>query len=205
MSSFRLKKSSGFSLIEVLVSVGLLGMIAISLSFINSANEDRKKREIYQNNLDTVLSYFRQARTDAISNRVIGSETPEGGFGVHLEKSENTLIITYFADTEDSVGGGEGDGEYTNGAYTDEILDEETITRIWDIDFEGHSPAGTYSNDEFTVIFLPPNAEMTINDNDNTNDLRSAEILASYKETEKRICLNRISRFFEVLTQETCP
>jgi hypothetical protein len=162
--------------------------------------------EYFQNDVETVLSYLRYIRSDAISNRVIGDTTPEGGFGLHLEHITNTgeshVQLTYFVDDNDASGSGIKDGEYSPGNDTE--LDQKTIPAFWKFTFENVSPSSVPITDTLTTIFIPPNADMSMNDGDVANDIRSVELVFQHKNVKKRICLNRVSRFFEVISGNSC-
>ncbi len=192
-----IKKTTGFTLIELIVSMAIVSLLTFGMIAMNDAAMQRKKYEIFQNNVETVLTYFRYARSDAITNRIIGAGVPEGGFGVHLEYDNMQMVLTHFVDDDPS----EGDSVYTDGSDTQ--LDQVTIPAPWTFGFENSSPDTTLDS-TFTTIFIPPNANMVMNDGTAINDLRSVDLVFTFGPKEKRICLNRVSRFFEVVTEDQC-
>ena len=198
------KKAAGFTLIEVLVSIVIVGIIAIALMSLNASNAERSKREQFQSNVESILSFLRTARTNAITNAEINGSTPDG-FGVYIKKAEDnkSIDITLFADIDDGTGNGNGDNKYDAGADT--VIDSKSmISTNWQLALENPNPSSISLDKTLTIIFTPPDAEMVINDNTTDNDLVSVEITGTYKSTVKRICLNRISEFFEILTGESC-
>jgi hypothetical protein len=179
-------------------------MLAIAMLIMNDATSKRKKYETYQSNVETVLTYLRYARSDAISNRIVGVSTPEGGFGTHIEylPSSSQLRLIHFVDNNNDLGAGTEDGKYSAGFDT--VLDETTMNAFWDFRIQNPQPPIPAPSTEFSTIFLPPNAEMVINDGTAANSYRSAELYFNFSGNEKRICLNRVSRFFEIITKDSC-
>lgn len=202
MRSF-VKNTQGFSLIELLVGMTIVAMLMFGMLQINQSNAERSRRELFQSDIETMLSYFRSARTSAITNTQVNGEVPNA-FGIYLEKNddENSLELVFFADNNDAAGTGEGDNQFNE--ENDTIIKTKTMSRIWSIGFLNPNPGTVTLDTTLNTLFYPPNSTMAINDNDSDNDLVSAEIVGTYKSTSKRVCLNRVSQFFEILTGESC-
>lgn len=197
----KILKKSGFTLIELIVAMGLMSLfVTISVSNGNALVQ-RQKRESFLNSVNQVLGTFRAARSDAISNKRINGNVPEGGFGVFVHRvSESEMRIVRFVDDSSPEGNGEFD---EGGANDDTIIEDLTLTTPWIWNFENTIGANNPDEDEdFVLIFLPPNAELTLLNSSTTEVLFHTEMLFQYNQggqTERRICLNRISRFFEVI------
>lgn len=197
------KNTKGFTLVEMLISMSIVTMIFLGMLTINQSNIERGRREAFQTDLESILAMFRVARSNAISNSTVGGEVPNA-YGVYLQIADNasSLDATIFADTNDASGTGTADNQFNEGYDT--ILSTKHIPLIWAMHFVNPNPSSITLDKTLTTLFLPPNSEMIINDNDATHDLVSAEIAGAYKTLSKRICINRVSQFFEVLTGESC-
>jgi hypothetical protein len=88
------------------------------------------------------------------------------------------------------------------------VLNRQTIKAFWQTEVkEANFVGGTalpYDSHSLTVIFLPGEAEMHINDNDSANAFRSARLEFRYREVYKSICLHRVSKFIEPVTGINC-
>lgn len=199
-----IKNTGGFSLVEVIAAIAITSMLALGALAMNDATNKRKKYETYQADIETILTYLRYARSDAISNRVIGSSVPDGGFGTYIEyfPTENEMQLTYFVDNDDDAGSGTEDGQFS--PDYDTILDQRTIRTFWSFAIENHTGSAPAPTNTISTIFLPPNAEMVINDGTAGNDYRSVDLAFDFSRQKKRICLNRVSRFFEITTGDSC-
>lgn len=198
------KNTAGFTFVEIVVVMGIVSLLTLGMVTMNDSTTKRKKIEMFQNDVDTVLTYLRSARSDAITNRVIGSSTPDGGFGVHLEYLDGSnpkMRITHFVDDNDGSGGGVEDGQYS---ADDTELEQKTIPAPWKFSIENTKPDTVTPTTTFTTIFIPPNAVMVMNDGTASNDIRSSELTFEYMGRTKRICMNRVSRFFEVISGDEC-
>lgn len=216
--SFIRKNTSGFTMVELIVSIAIIAFLTLGIITFTDTMAERSKYSQFQADVEDVLSFLRRARSDAIGNRLIGSEVPEGGFAVQIQEvtsgSSHRLRMTYFVDNYDeSIGGAGNDGMYTDGQDTK--LEQREIAMFWT--FTPRNPVPDPNHPEYpgtptiaegdpvTIFFIPPNAESSINHNNNAqNDLRSVDLRFQFRGTIRNICLNRISRFLEVVGNQSC-
>ncbi len=190
--------------------MAIMAMLGLAFLAQSETTVQRQKHENFINAIEEVLAAMRSARTGAISSRTFGLDedlnpvAPEGGFGVHLDvdSANNTITLTEFVDDSDGINP-TPDGIYTEGS--DSQISQRTINAHWATTFRNHSPnTGGIDTTELTVLFVAPDAEMTINDNDASHDLTSAEVFFRYGNITRLICLNRVSRYVEAISAETC-
>ena len=189
--------------------MAIMTMMGLAFLAQSEATVERQKRQDFYNAVEEILGAMRTARTGAITSRTFGAaqEIPEGGFGVHLllDNNERTITLTEFVDTHDSDGDVGHNGAYDPG---DSQLSQRTITTHWFTDFQGHYPEQvpprSWSQDEITVLFKAPDAEMVITDNHAGTELTKAEISFELDGTQRLICLNRVSRFVEAISADSC-
>ncbi|QQS58939.1 type II secretion system protein [Candidatus Peregrinibacteria bacterium] len=204
-------------MIELIVSIAIVSLLTTGMIAFSQTMAERSKRSQFQTDVEEILTFFRRARSDAIGNRLVNGEVPEGGFGVQLQKvssdGHNKIRMTYFVDDYDNdIGGAGNDGVYTEGQDT--RLEQREIQMFWtfvprnpipDPDHPEYPSATVDDEGAITVFFIPPNAESIINHGgDDQNDLRSIDLRFQYRETIKNICLNRISRFLEIVGDQSC-
>ena len=203
------RSTRGFTLVELIVSMAIMTMMGLAFLAQSEATVERQKRQEFYTAVEDVLSAMRTARTGAITSRTFGieQEAPEGGFGVHLELQDNgrRLVVTEFVDDSDDLGGSGHNGAYDAG--NDSQLSQRTITSHWLTEFGEHHPDPgplDTNKSEITVLFKAPDAEMVITDNEPGRELTSAEIYFQYEGTQRLICLNKVSRFVEAISGDSC-
>lgn len=113
---FKTKKSAGFSLYEVIISLAIITIIAgIALYDHNRFNTDIEVTNLAYR----VALAFREAQADSISVKQYTNSARKAVFdlpyGVHFNKSRPTDFVIF--------GDGDGDGKYTNGDPDDMICD----------------------------------------------------------------------------------
>lgn len=207
-------KTGGFTLIELIVSMAVLAFLSMAFLRQSEITVQRQKQERFINGVETVLSSLRTIRTDAITSRVAvldedgNPAVPEGGYGVNIELITNKIHVTEFIDTQDIDSTGNPDREFTTelGVPLDQVVNEYTLDTFWGTSLVNPYPdtIPSLSEDTLTVIFLPPSADMIINDNDADHDLSNIELLFQYGAIQRRVCLNRVSRFLEAIINDSC-
>jgi hypothetical protein len=189
-------------------------MLTIAMLAMNEITSEQRKREQFQNDVETVVTYLRAARSDAISNRQLGAlnETREdAGFGIYIDYDQSgdqdTLQLIRYLDNKDDVSSDVADQQlsFSSGNPVDHIIEQKTLNAPWVFSIENPLPATITPANEINTLFLPPNSDMVINTNDAAEDLRSVELVFEYQDRKRRICLNRVSRFIEIISGETCP
>lgn len=194
------KNNTGLTLVELLVSVGVTVLLLGGLSsYVTSMIESHQREEFYTS-IQKVLTFFRSTRYHALSNAptdVVGAP-----FGLYLKKEEDHLTLIHFIDDHNGVSSG------INGVYdegSDTLLEEGEISFLHlKIFFEDDS--GGDLGDEFYFFFSPITATMTMKNALFGTDYKTMGIAFSYKnrKLDRRICLNRISRFLEISSNPSC-
>jgi len=192
----KILKKGGFTLIELIVAMGLMSLFVLVSITNGNALMQRQKRETFLNSVNQILGTFRAARSDAISNRLINGVVPEGGYGVFIHRnSDLRMRVVRFVDNDSP----EGNGLFDEGFDT--VLEDFFVNTSWVWLFE--NTVGTDDpHDDFVLIFSPPDAELSLFNPSTMSDLPRTEMVFRYNEsgqTERRICLNRVSRFFEII------
>lgn len=194
-------RSNGFTLVELIVAIGLMSIFVVITAMNSDILIQRQKREKFLNAVDQVLTAFRSARAEAISNALVGGSVPAGGYGVYIHReSLLRMNIVRFADDHDETGAADEDGNQRYDAGFDTIIEEVDIDTPWTWAFENTDPIAN-PTDDFMLIFYPPEASLRLFDGASGNEMRSTEIRFDYNggATVRRICFNRVSRFFEVI------
>lgn len=213
--SFRLlRSSSGFTLIELIVSIAILAMLSMAFISQSEVAAEKQKRQTFTNSIETMMGALRAARTSAITNKTVaGGVVPDGGYGVHFAITDTppAITITEFIDDRDETNAATPDRMLSfdaGGDPLDKVLNRQTIKSFWQTESkEANFVGGTalpYDGKSLTVIFLPGEAEMHMNDNDATNAFRSTRLEFRYRQTIKSICLHRVSKFIEPVTGIDC-
>ncbi len=203
------RKTHGFTLIELIVSMAIMAMLSLAFLTQSEATVRRQKHESFIAGVEEILGELRSARTAAISSRPFGLDddgvpvAPEGGFGVNLaiNASDNTLTVTEFVDDSDGIDP-VPDEKYTAGS--DSEISKTVKKAHWATRVRAQYPTpGISDNYNLTVLFVAPDATMIINDNNGT-DMKSAELFFRYENITRLICLNRVSRFVEAISGDSC-
>jgi prepilin-type N-terminal cleavage/methylation domain-containing protein len=83
-------KNSGFSLIEILVVLGMLSLLAAFTLFIGT---DSYRGYSFRNERDTIVSILQKARSQAMSNVCLGSGCTGGEpHGVHFASGQYVIF-----------------------------------------------------------------------------------------------------------------
>lgn len=155
-----IKKDSttGFTLIEMIVSIGIIILISLVCLPLLKNNATKAK---FDSQIDKVISAFREAESLALSGQLVNSAAPSG-YGVNLVNNTSEIIV--FIDQN-------SDKKYNNGeAITSKINLEEgvkvssvSMDVFWDflngeIYLNAEKPA---SNPIITIIFAQTNSTKT--------------------------------------------
>lgn len=156
------KPNSGFTLVEALVSVGIVALIMSSILFNYSIFNDNLALTSAAQELAVT---FRQAQTYGLTVREVaaGGGNFTSAYGVHIDKNDPTnyyLFADLNADQKYDVGGGCGSGPtntdcvskftFRNGVKVSEICD-------------GSSCPPNPNAEVIDVTFLRPNPDAVIN------------------------------------------
>jgi prepilin-type N-terminal cleavage/methylation domain-containing protein len=216
------RKSGGFTLIELIVSIAILSMLSLAFIRQSEMTAQKHKNQEYINAIETVMGYMRTARTNAITNKVTSLAAnpgelgvPPGGYGTHIEllHASNEIRITEFVDDHNNAGDATPDGIFSRDSSdnpTDMILNSQTIKTFWLTTLERPrfvtEDPGNVDPNALTVIFLPAAEKMNINDNDDTEShaFRSVDLVFNFNGPPKRICLNRVSKYIETISGTYC-
>lgn len=139
---FYKRKNEGFTFIEMLIVIFIIGLIATSVVVsIRKSNKESSLR-FARENLGAVL---KQAQTMTFSGKtkLSGGEVPAGGYGVYIQTTTSYIL---FADDD-------GEGDYDSGEGI------ETINLPEKIEFF-ESGGGAFRRTR--VIFRPPDGIMKI-------------------------------------------
>jgi len=185
---------------ELLVSMGIIVLLLGGLSTYASSMIESHRREEFYTSLQKVLTFFRSARYHALSNA--STDIVGAPFGLYLKKENEKLILIHFIDDHDGVSSG------INGVYEegkDTLLEKEEVSLLnFEMFFEDDS--GGDLGDEFYFFFSPITATMSMKNALFGTDYKTMGIAFSYQNNklDRRICLNRISRFLEISSDPSC-
>ena len=139
------KRSRGFTLMEMIVSVGIIAMIS-GIFFGNY------HRYTLRNNLETDAQYFvskiRETQNYSLSLKEFEGEIPKGGWGVYLSTPQARFAV--FAD-DDGAGMYQNNEQYLN----DVVLTGSTTVESVLLD-DGGSP------NRLSITFKPPDPIVNI-------------------------------------------
>ena len=197
-------ENRGFTLIELIAAMVLMALFVFFALKQSDTTIQSRKREKFFNAVDRVLTHFRAARADAVANRLVNGIVPEGGYGVFLNRqSPFEMRVVRFVDDHDAAGtdAPAGNKQFDDGFDT--VLAEEIISTPWNWNFQNTDPAPD-PIDTFSLFFFSPDAKLRLSDNTPASDIRKTEMFFDFNgKTSRKICLNRISRFFEVIGGDT--
>lgn len=139
---------SGFSLVELLVSISILALISGSFLANYRAGQNQSEINIIAQKL---ASDIRFAQNNSLGSVEFEGDIPAGGWGVHLDKSSGEYII--FADIDMP----DGNKRYDGSSEEFRILELPKNVVISDISTISAAP------DELDIVFLPPDPITYIN------------------------------------------
>lgn len=152
------KKQKGFSLLEMLVSVSILG-IMLSIFAVNYRGANSKSELVGA--AQKMASDIRLMQNYGLSLKKFSptdTEPPAGGWGIYINNASTSYVL--FADKNTP----NGNKAYDNGEKFREILLPGGITVAPNGILVGGSPVPTS-----TVIFFPPDPMTYINNSSSTN------------------------------------
>ena len=171
ISNFQfLISNSGFSIIELVVSVAIIGMMA-GLFFTNYRGGGIKTDLI--GTVQKLASDIRLAQNFSLGTKEFNGITPRGGWGVHIDNNSNNYFI--FADD--------------NGNYEYDEDNDEKYSTI-------QLPANLIINDinvdsvvtYVDIVFLPPDPQVYINTEVNKNV--EITVQENINQNTKRVVVN---------------
>ncbi len=139
---------TGFTVVEVLVAVGIMTMITL-LYTVNFKNF--QQGITVQSDADTIASRIRQMQVWALTGELINGSRPDGGYGLYIPSPciSGTCAYTVFANTCTPTS-----YVYDNGCDT--VIASENLNA--QVNVSATSPAGA-----LTLILLPPTAQVYSN------------------------------------------
>lgn len=166
------KNNSGFSVIELMVSAGIIAIIS-AMVVVNLRGSTQKSS--LDNEAERLASVIRQAHINALIGLTVSGSRPLGGFGLRLSQCSSDCSYTLFAD----------DGDYVYGAG--DTLIEDLGLLDDNIYISLLAP-----DDPLDIVFVPPAGDIYLN-GDVVAD--SAAITLGFESTAytKRVILNRLS------------
>lgn len=169
------KNNSGFTLIELIVSITILGLITtISIANYKKGGNSTELIAVTQD----IVSEIRKTQSFAMSSEEMNGVNPPGGWGIKLQ--DNSSEISIFADIT-------ADSKLTDDSeiYSKSKFSLSENVFVSDINVNGNN----YPN--FYMTFIPPDPTINIAGADSGNNLSSfqptAEITFSNKSGDSKI------------------
>jgi prepilin-type N-terminal cleavage/methylation domain-containing protein len=158
---FMLKeKSKGFTLVEVMVSLSIIGIMS-TVFLVNYHSTNQRSALILSSK--KMASDIRMAQNHSLGSKEYGSgNIPSGGWGVYIDKTSSDYII--FADNNGNYSFDSGEDDSSLGA---EIVNFPSRIGVKSITVNG------VDVNTASIVFLPPNPKTYIN----TLDGVSAKII----------------------------
>lgn len=168
------KKNSGFTIIEMLVSISIIGIIS-GLFMVNY--HDSNKRLELVGAIQGMAGDIRLAQNFTLGLKEFGEPVPEvpaGGWGVHFDKDTNAYVV--FADVD-------GNNIYSDAS---EKYDKNTDLPV-NVAIESISVGGVGGLTSADIVFLPPDPVTYINESSSTD---AVIVLKDTNNTIKSVFVN---------------
>lgn len=152
MISFK-QKHKGFTLVEMLISVGIFAAIS---AIILANYPEFRSRSALDNLTAQIAIIFREAQVYGISVREEGNSDFNIGYGVHVDISEDNTALIIFADkNKNNI----FDSAIDSVLETFELKGGETISQLCAPSCIGDEGQQFVLADSITVVFIRPNPD----------------------------------------------
>lgn len=150
------KNKFGFSLIELLITVGVLTMM---MSVVSSYNHVGEKQIVLMRDQANLIEVFQRAKSLGLSSYNVQGEAIACGYGVHIEMPNTFLIFKDLANDCDSADGiFTGDLTKECGASGNlECVEKHTLQK--GVNFDTTLPNSVFRD----MTFIPPNPTIKLN------------------------------------------
>ncbi len=152
MLLYHVKKMAGFTLIELMVSIGILTLL-LSLTLPNFKNFQARRDLRVQT--DFVVNTIREVQNTVAVGGSYDDTSGMRHYGIHFSSTpgENTMFIV-FADSDSS---GESDGRYTEGVDTIVKYGQKLLRD--GVEIQTFSESGR----NLDLVFSPPESTLRVN------------------------------------------
>lgn len=184
MQSNKKNNSSGFTLVELMVSIGIIAIISTMAlaNFKGHNNKNKVDLAAYK-----LASDIRRAQSFALSMKEDGGFVPDGGWGISFTKDNN--FCTMFGD---SGSGGANKLHFLDGTDTgNTVIYLENGVTISQLLGSGGDPQSNGTKDTSAIVFESPDSRGFITrQNESRDSAKELEITLTNGSDTKKVKVN---------------